>query len=353
MSNVIRINDVGVGENPYTSEQFEIDLAAANEAEPLVLEIHSNGGDVTEGFKIFSKLQAWTGKKVARVQVKAFSIASYIAMACDEIEIAENGYFMIHKPRTSLMDADDTKLTSQANFVSDIGEKMVKAYSDRTGIDATTIEGMMRDETFISASQAISIGMADRIIGRAEVEPDLNVTSHLPALVVASMYGTQGASSPPAATPKEKTVSETQTTVTASVKAIKAAFPKASTDFIVLCMEKEMAMEDVGEEYAKAMEEENEMLKAKLTAMEEELEALKAMEPGEEPEPTPMEATGSAPVANTGTGTPTANPKAEFESLVESFVAKGHSRTKAVLAANRQNPTLRQQVVAQANGTIS
>jgi thermostable 8-oxoguanine DNA glycosylase len=108
---------------------------------------------------------------------------------------------------------------------------------------------------------------------------------------------------------KEKTMSESQKPVAATVTEIKRKFPKAKSDFIIKCMEKDMPMEEVA---TAAMDEtmaENETLAMKVQAMETELAEMKAKYmvemPEEEEMVMPMQAkakTGVAPIAKAKSG---------------------------------------------------
>ena len=218
-------------------------------------------------------------------------------------------------------------------------------------MEAEAVKTMMKAESYVGANEAIELGLADRLI-ESVAKPKELPKNHLPSLVFAAMYGRQSDDNEPAATPQPEEVimsSDPTMPVAATVSAIKKAFPKAASEFIVRCMEEEMAMDDVGEEYARAMEAENEELKAKVTAMEAEIEELKAMETEEEEEEVLPAArrVGAAPIANAGTAN--VDPVAAWDSLVQSYVAQGKSRQQAVLAANRANPALRQSLINAAN----
>lgn len=339
--NTIQIGAIGVGENPYTADMFKAQLAQCDPSEPLILNIHSEGGSVLEGFEIFNALQDWEGRKIARIRVAAFSIASYIAMACDEIEIANNGFFMIHNPYT-IVEGDDKALQKNAQLLTDMKASMVSAYVSKTGLAADQVESMMADESYIGASQAIEIGMADRVIETTLPTRELP-RNQMPALVAVAMFGKGDASKDQAKTPEsESEMSNTTTVAAASVKTIKQRFPKASDAFIVRCMDDEMSMDDVGEEYAKAMEEENESLKEELASLKAELEQMKAEAEEDMPVPAAV-ASGADPVRNTAAEAGiSANARADWDALVAKHKATGKSAAQAVIAANRENPALRQ-----------
>lgn len=347
MNNTIQLGLIGLesrGNPAYMATDFIAELEKCDPEQTLYLDFHSEGGSVFEGFRMANAVEDWPGKVVGRVKVAAFSICSYIAMKCDEIEIAVNGFFMIHNPYTKA-EGDDEQLARDSKLLSEMKAEMVKSYSGRTGMDADAVLEMMKQQPYIGADQAIQMGLADRVIEQAKPETrDFTPKNHIPSNVFAAMFA-QIDGDKPATTPKEQPVTtEPQKPVAASVRAIKTAFPKASNDFIVKCMDEELEMEDVGEEYAKAMEAENEELKAQVSAMGEEITALKAA--AAEPEEAPVaKKTGVEPVANAGVEK-VATPVAQWNAAVEAEVAKGKTRQKAVMAANRNNPGLREQMLA-------
>lgn len=335
MSNTIKLGNIGEG----AAAAFDAMLEQCDPTKELYIDMHSEGGIVFEGFRIANAVEAWPGKVIGRVKVAAFSIASYIAMKCDEIEIAQNGFFMIHNPHVEVQ-GDDDVLTQNAEILADMKKELIAAYSAKTGMAPDEVAAVMKKETFFSAQKSIDAGLADRMI-----EPvKKNAPEHkntMPSFVFAAMYAAGEAE--PAATPKEKgngMSQEPTKPVAASAKEIEAKFPKASAEFKFRAMTEEMALEDVGEEYAKAMEEENEELKAQLKAMGEELEAMKVKAEAE-PEEEPV-AKGTTPVAQGSIEGPQAT--MTWDEAVQSFKAKGHDGAKAAILANRKFPGLRQQL---------
>lgn len=381
MNNVINIGQIGIGDEPYTAADFEAQLSQADTSQPLILDIHSEGGSVWEGFRMFQLAQKWPGRIVGQVQCAAFSIASYLLMACDEIEIADNGWVMIHNPYAAA-EGDATELTKNAELLGQLRDSMIVAYSERTGISPDEIGELMDAESYLGATQAIELGFADRTIAHVSapraLKPQASAkrSNRLPVAVLASLYGRPPGKTQQAETPKEDTVP-----LTITPKMIRASFPKASNEFIIKCMDEEMAMEDVGEEYAKAMGEENTSLKDQLAKAMEEITAMKAMmdpsamDPNAEMDPNAMDdnmdpnayhnpgemlggggaqarsrvnpvagsrtAPGLAPVAGVSGNVPAKDPTKEFNDLVDTFKAKGMSGAKALIMANKQAPKLR------------
>lgn len=235
----INVGKIGNGEGELNAEAFEQALSLCSIDETVEFHIHSQGGEVFEGFRMFNAIKDWPGKTVAKVNTAAFSIASYLAMACDEIEIAGNGYFMIHNPQ-GRTEGDWSEHAKRSTLLAQVREDMIKTYVDRTGKTEDEVQAIMDAETFVSARQAIEWGLADRIVGSSqEPTPFVNAKANLPPVVYAALFGGNGGSEPG---PK---VGEKMTTEKAILtpKALRAACPKASNDFIVFAMEEEMDME--------------------------------------------------------------------------------------------------------------
>jgi len=344
--NVIAIGNIGIQPNPTTKDSVAAQLALCDPSTPVYLDIHSQGGSVFEGFAIYNMIKEWSGKTIARIKTAAFSIASYIAMAADEVEIADNGFFMIHNPFDD-QGGDDEELIKKAALLKDMRESMTNVYAEKTGMALATVQDMMKKESFIGAQQAISLGLADRVINTIAAQP---LNYQLPEAVFVAMYRRAEGE----IEPEHKETPMPEKTF-ATVKTIKAKFPKASSEFIVKCMEEEMTPDEVEQAHAKAMEEENVTLLDQVAALQAKVAALEAAraeaEPEVEPEPEPVamfRPTGTRPVV-TPAASSISDPRAAWDNLVSSFVAKGKSRPEALKAANKVNPGLRQRLVEVAN----
>jgi ATP-dependent protease ClpP protease subunit len=116
-----------------TAQQVKSLLAAADQNQPLVVRIDSEGGSVFDGLSIYEAFNNYPGPKKAIIESTAFSIASYIAMAFDEVEIAENGYVMIHEP-ASATDGTSSELKKSAELLDKLDQSMVTAYAKKTGL---------------------------------------------------------------------------------------------------------------------------------------------------------------------------------------------------------------------------
>ena len=125
--------------------------------------IHSPGGDVFEGIAIMGILGDYATRAV--VMGLAASMASVIAVSCDELEMVAGSELMLHNPWT-MVAGDAEELRKQAEHLDQIKASLVKAYSKRFNEDE--VAKIMDAETWLTADAALASGVADRIrAGRA------------------------------------------------------------------------------------------------------------------------------------------------------------------------------------------
>ena len=110
----------------------------ASSDDDLVIRINSPGGYVMEGLAIFNAIVGakTAGRKVTiHLDGLAASMASVIAMAGDEIIMADNALLMIHNPWDVAM-GDARELRAAADKLDVIRDQLVRIYSGRTGLSA-------------------------------------------------------------------------------------------------------------------------------------------------------------------------------------------------------------------------
>lgn len=131
--------------------------------------INSPGGSYFEGVSIYNLLREYEGKVTVKVIGLAASAASIIAMAADELLIAETGSLMIHNVWVCAC-GDRNDMAKAADTLSQFDEAMAKLYAKRAGIDAAQATEWMDAETWFTGEQAIEAGMADGLIEDDEIE---------------------------------------------------------------------------------------------------------------------------------------------------------------------------------------
>ncbi len=128
----------------------------------IKLRINSPGGDVFAGRAMAQALRETDAKVIAYVDGFAASAASYVALAADEVRIAEGGMFMIHKAWSMAFgNADD--MQSMADLLAKIDDSLVATYEKETGQSAEQLREWMKAETWFTAEESIANGFADSI----------------------------------------------------------------------------------------------------------------------------------------------------------------------------------------------
>lgn len=155
----IRIDGViGQEPNEISARWLRAQLPATGE--DITLIFHSEGGSLLESLSMINELDAYRGKVRAIVSSMALSAASLLLTACDEVEVTSNSFCMMHDAH---MDGGDTS-NSEQKLLGDLSETMVAQYAKKLRKPASTIRTMLAAETWLNATEAVSIGLADRVV---------------------------------------------------------------------------------------------------------------------------------------------------------------------------------------------
>lgn len=142
--NTINITGVVGLDTTYEDIARQLD----NSKSDIEILINSPGGYVYDGIAIYNSIKKYNkGSKTVRVCGLSASIATYIMLAGDRLELEENSVIMIHNPSICVM-GDYRKLRSAYSNIEKLRVLMSSAYSKYTGIAKNEIETMMDNETF-------------------------------------------------------------------------------------------------------------------------------------------------------------------------------------------------------------
>lgn len=149
--------------------------------ERVVFEIYSPGGDVFEGNGIIQEIGE-LGKRVttvAHVQVAA-SIATLIAVACNERVMASNGRFLIHNP-WSMAQGDAQEMEKTAEHLRATEQEAAVFYAQRCGGTAEEMLALMAEEKWLMAEEAKELGFVEEINDPFEAEDFAEVKAEIQA----------------------------------------------------------------------------------------------------------------------------------------------------------------------------
>ena len=164
-------------------------------ADTIHLRIDSGGGDIFAARTIKTAIVQHKSKVIGHIDGLAASAASFLLMGCDEIEIVDGGFLMIHnaasymdiygyfnlKALEDIRDEIDREMTLHAKLNDSIANDYVK----KSGGDKDDFIQWMDDETWFTADEALEAGLVDSIYDGEPVEGsyDFSVFNKVPEIL--------------------------------------------------------------------------------------------------------------------------------------------------------------------------
>ena len=150
-----------IGDYGTSAKNFIEEVKAVGNAD-ITLRINSVGGSVFDGLAIYNTLRSHNGYVNVKIEGLAASISTVIAMAGDNVEMSENGFFMIHNPfGQSAGEAGDMRKT--ADLLDKIKNEIIEIYTKKSNLSFETLSDMMDKETWLSSQEAMDFGFIDTI----------------------------------------------------------------------------------------------------------------------------------------------------------------------------------------------
>lgn len=153
-------------------------IAQLQPGEELEIQVNSVGGLVDGGTEIYSLLESCHNPKKAVIQSLAASAASYMIQPCDRIEIHLPAQMMIHLAQSG---AHGNKHVFQRAYqMLDTSDRSIlSVYKKRCGDKATSerLEYLMENETYLTSTDALALGLVDAIVGQEENAEPANLVA--------------------------------------------------------------------------------------------------------------------------------------------------------------------------------
>ncbi len=159
-------------------KEFLDDLEALSNAKSVTIRMNSLGGDAGVSILIHNRLRELAANGVALtciVDGVAMSGGSLIMCACDTVIVNPSSLVMIHKCWSFLFggyNADEMRQMADANDAWDKAQAAI--YKRKCGLSDTVISHMMGATTYMTGTEAIEKGFADKLLEDAE---PLNIAS--------------------------------------------------------------------------------------------------------------------------------------------------------------------------------
>ncbi len=138
-------------------------------AEKIHVHINSGGGSAFDGVAICNQLKQHSAEIIVHIDGWAASAASVIAMAGDKIIMPSNTMIMIHQASTfEYGNADLFEKT--ARDLRKIDSALVASYKKRFVGTDEELKQLLKDETWLTAEEAVALGLADEIADEIEID---------------------------------------------------------------------------------------------------------------------------------------------------------------------------------------
>lgn len=139
------------------------ELNAAGPLERIEVRINSPGGVVADGNAIYNALVRHQARVVVNIDGHALSAASVIAMAGDDILMAENAMMMIHEA-WGVTRGPAADHEASATVLRKLSEAAANVYAKRSGLGREELLKLMADETWFTADEAKDKGLCTEVV---------------------------------------------------------------------------------------------------------------------------------------------------------------------------------------------
>lgn len=183
-----------IGAWGVTANQFVQDLRAMDDGvSPVIAAFNSIGGELFDGLAIHNALSRLGERCTGRIDALAASAAGVAVCGAHRVVIAANAMLMIHNPWTyAAGDAED--LRKVADALDQSLEAIIAAYKSKApDIDEVELRRMVDAETWLTANEAVALGLADEVGDGLKVKACLGQGSvlqrfqHAPAELLAQL----------------------------------------------------------------------------------------------------------------------------------------------------------------------
>lgn len=146
-------------------------LAAENHNLPVDIVINSNGGAVDAGLLILDAMEGSGVEIRTWCLSRAFSMAAILFSAGSKRYMLKHAELMIHQPLVSV-----TRIEGNVSMIKAVSDSLISTskvinniLSKHTGKSEEEIETITRTDTYFTATEAISFGLADGIADMKEL----------------------------------------------------------------------------------------------------------------------------------------------------------------------------------------
>lgn len=142
-------------------------LESVDPGKPILFVINSPGGSVDCGFAIWDQVKMISSPVTTLVTGLAASMGSVLSLCAAKKRrfATPHARIMIHQPRIGgVIRGQATDLDIQAKEILKTRAALVELYVQATGKDAKTIDRAIDRDAWMSADEALSFGLLDKVV---------------------------------------------------------------------------------------------------------------------------------------------------------------------------------------------
>lgn len=149
-----------------------LEASAPNGDKPIIIKMNNPGGDVYHGLAIFDAIKSCKNHVTIIVYGYAMSMGSIILQAADRRVMGSNARIMLHYGTDGFSGHVKTleKVAEESRKLSAWDEKLFleKIKQKRPEFTVAKVKKLLEHDTFLTAQEALDLGLIDEIIGGEE-----------------------------------------------------------------------------------------------------------------------------------------------------------------------------------------
>lgn len=146
----------------YKEFSYQVDQLAADSKEPIIVELHSEGGLAADAVAFYGKIKNCPCPVHIIVYGMCHSSATLICAAGDRREADAAAQFMTHEA-TETIEGSASRILAEAKRMQEEEKLWNKLLERETGTPAFFWDDINKAETYLTAQQALQYGLIDAI----------------------------------------------------------------------------------------------------------------------------------------------------------------------------------------------
>lgn len=157
-----------------SAKSFLADLKALPSSVSTVrIHVNSRGGDAFDALAIANALRQYGARIEILIEGVCASAATVITCAGDDIQMADNALFMMHRSRTGEYGTSDD-LRAMAEALDRVDDAIIATYRWVSPLSPAAVKDLMVTETWMGANEALEAGFVTNVVSGLKVSATLD-----------------------------------------------------------------------------------------------------------------------------------------------------------------------------------